>query len=91
MLTGEPRPVVGRALSSGLTTFNIRTILLFEDRAVVEGLQKNIPAYADKVRTSHSSSICEAQHTHTSSFLQFPQWADHAHGILAFVLWSELG
>ncbi|KAL8279255.1 hypothetical protein RQP46_008292 [Phenoliferia psychrophenolica] len=39
------------------------TILLFEDRTVVAGLQEGMPLYADK---------------------------DHAHGMLAFVLWTAL-
>lgn len=43
------------------------TVLLFEDSAVVKGLQEKLPTYADK----------------------FPQWADHAHGILASNLWVQ--
>lgn len=44
------------------------TVLLFEDSAVVKGLQDKLPLYADK----------------------FPQWADHAHGILLSNIWVQL-
>ncbi|KAI5478984.1 hypothetical protein MNV49_004388 [Pseudohyphozyma bogoriensis] len=44
------------------------TVILFEDKAVVKGLQDAMPMYAEK----------------------FPQWAGHATGILAYVLWTAL-
>ncbi|GAA5849742.1 hypothetical protein JCM9279_002002 [Rhodotorula babjevae] len=44
------------------------TVLLFEDQAVVKGLQENIPAYAE----------------------HFPTWSEHAHGIVAFTIWTAL-
>jgi len=44
------------------------TVLMFEDQAVVKGLQDNIPLYAE----------------------HFPTWAEHAHGLTVFTIWTAL-
>ncbi|KAI5474296.1 Nitroreductase [Pseudohyphozyma bogoriensis] len=44
------------------------TVLFFEDSEAVEGLQKNIPLYAER----------------------FPQWSEHASGMLQLVVWTAL-
>lgn len=64
------------------------TVLLFEDKAVVKGLQDGMPTYADKF-PQVSGRIGNQRSARGIHSLCLPaQWADHAHGILANNIWT---
>ncbi|CEQ43211.1 SPOSA6832_05115 [Sporobolomyces salmonicolor] len=76
------------------------TVLLFEDKETVEGLQKAVPLYAQHVSPFPPPfrAIKSGLRLRTSLILdfgphdlpQFPTWSEHAHGILVQNLWAAL-